>query len=40
MLGTDMIRIASICARNAGPSQMAAAFIERERDELDAPTEP
>ncbi|QLG64268.1 arsenate-mycothiol transferase ArsC [Halorarum salinum] len=30
--GTDATRIAFVCVRNAGRSQMAAAFAERERD--------
>jgi arsenate reductase len=29
---TDPIRIAFVCVRNAGRSQMSAAFAERERD--------
>jgi protein-tyrosine-phosphatase len=29
---TDPIRVAFVCVRNAGRSQMAAAFAERERD--------
>jgi protein-tyrosine-phosphatase len=33
MAATDSIRIDFICVHNAGRSQMAAAFAERERDE-------
>jgi len=33
MAATDTIRIDFICVHNAGRSQMAAAFAERERDE-------
>ncbi|PSP81091.1 low molecular weight phosphatase family protein [Halobacteriales archaeon QS_1_68_20] len=32
---TDSIRIAFVCVRNAGRSQMAAAFAERERADRD-----
>jgi arsenate reductase len=32
---TEPIRLAFMCVRNAGRSQMATAFAERERDRLD-----
>jgi len=36
MTDTDPIRVAFVCVQNAGRSQMATAFAEREREQRDA----
>ncbi|WP_256393849.1 arsenate-mycothiol transferase ArsC [Natronoarchaeum rubrum] len=36
MTDSDPIRVAFVCVQNAGRSQMATAFAERERDHRDA----